>query len=191
MKNLKKIAAAVLVSAMAFSLAGCGSVKAVSMKDFKKVVKAVDSDDLEDNYIEIDEDEIKDWYSEYDHMDIINVAHTYDGDVYFVYYQFEDADAAADYFEDVYDDFKDELEDNELDGKQKSSLSKNSGYIMYKGEFEYSFMLADDMYFSTDDYLVGIYRADDMVVISICESDHKSDVELYNAFIKEIGFPSI
>ncbi len=190
MKNLKKIVAAVLVSAMAFSLAGCGSVKAVSMKDFKKAAKTV-SDDLEDNYSEIDEDEIKDWYSSYDHMDIINVAHTYDGDVYFAYYQFEDADAAADYFEDAYDDFKDQKENNDLDGKQKSSLGKNGGYIMFEGEFEYSFILADDMLFPSDDIVAGIYWADDMVVVALCESDHDRDVKTYDAFIKELGFPSI
>lgn len=187
MKNLKKIVAAVLVSVMAFSLAGCsfGKVTAVSMKDFKKAVKAVGDDDVEDSYYEIDEDEIEDWYRSYEKDDIIGVAGATDyDDLGFDYYQFEDADAAADYFEDLYDDFQDVKDDDDFDGKYKCSLGKSQGFIIFDGEL-------DDTDFGDDFMIGGIYWADDMIITCYCTSDKKKDVEKYNAFIDALGYPSI
>ncbi len=187
MKNLKKIVAAVLVSVMAFSLAGCGfgSVKAVSMKDFKKAVKAIGDDDFEESYYEIDEDEIEDWYSSYEKDDIIGVAYSTDyDDIFMNYYQFEDADAAADYFEDLYDEFQDVKDDDDFDGKSKCTLGKSQGYIILEGEM-------DDTSFGDDYVIAGIYWADDMIITCYCTSDKKKDVEKYDAFIDALGYPSI
>ena len=55
MKTLKRLAALVLVGAMALSLAACGtSKKKVTAKEFKKIMKAADFDVAESE----DEDDV-------------------------------------------------------------------------------------------------------------------------------------
>lgn len=173
MKNCKKILSVILVASMAFSLAGCSSIKAISKKDFKNALKELK---LDDDIIDRDYKDSKD--------DMEYSAYAFDDDQYYMFYQFEDAEAAHDYFEDeIYDDAKDAKEDKEIDGKFKMKLSKTSGYVIINGEND-----GDDIWEA--DYLYGgFYLKDDIIVVAMTTSDKKSDIKDVQAFLKEIGYP--
>lgn len=178
MKNCKKILSAILVASMAFSLAGCSSVKAIDKKDFKNALKELK---LDDDMREYKGDDIE--YYGYDEDDIKYLARVWDDDQWYMFIQFEDTEAAHDYFEDeFYDDIMDVKEDKDFDGKLKTKLSKSSGYIILKGESE-----SDD--FMEGEVYGGIYFKNDVVVVALATSDKKSDIKDIDTFLKSIGYP--
>ncbi len=76
------------------------------------------------------------------------------------------------------------IDDGDFDGKYKITITGNQGYVAFDGDF-------DDVSF-TDGYAVGgIYWADDMIIVALCESDKKKDVEKIDLFIDALGYPSI
>ncbi|MBO4636574.1 MAG: hypothetical protein J5685_05435, partial [Clostridiales bacterium] len=107
MKKLKSVVALVLVGASMMSLAGCAKkIEPLKKKDFK---------DALENALDIDDDD----YSDYDGSDYDNV--WYYEDKYFIdYYQYDDEDDAADWFEDVYDDYEDMIDDKDFSGRHRA-----------------------------------------------------------------------
>lgn len=179
MKNCKKILSAILVATMALSLVGCSSMKAIGKKDFKNALKELK---LDDDMREIEEESDLEWYG-YDDDDIEYYASAYDDEQYYLFIQFEDTEAAHDYFEDeFYDDVMDMKEDKDFDGKLKTKLSKSSGYIILNGE-------SDSKGFGKGDIYGGIYFKDNVIVVALANSNKKSDIKDINAFLKAIGYP--
>lgn len=172
MKNVKKVLSVAMVASMVFSMTACGkSFKAIDKKDFKKALKAIELDE--------DMEEIEDDNVEYLGIDDAEyAASAYDEDQMYMFIEFEDADAAKEYFEDeFYDDFEDAIEDEDIDGKYSNKISDDSGYIIVNGEND-----DEEMY-------GGIYFKDNVMVVAISYTTKKSDMKDIDAFLDAIGYP--
>lgn len=169
MKNFKKAMSLTLIMAMALSLTACGkSFKAISKKDFEKGLKAIKlDDDIEE---EDDEDELDD--------DMTYEALVYADNQAYRFMEFEDEDAAFDYFEEnYYDEFEDYLEDDEFEGEESHKLKKDTGYILFNGEED-----GDDVY-------GGVFLKGNTIVVAEAGSTKKSAKKDIDAFLKAIGYP--
>ena len=171
--KFKKIAALAQTATMVLSMTGCTlKIEKVSKKNFIKacVEAGYDEDELEE--YEYDEDEYDGLTYE---LDII------DDDITLAYLEFDDADDAADYFDDWYDEF----EDFDTKGSSKHVITKNYGYFVFDGEFDDEW----DILNIEDDAYLGVYFADDVVIIASAASDSKKDKKVIDAFLDEIGYP--
>ena len=177
MKKVKALAAGLLAGVMLFSMVGCANFKATTEKDFKKA--------LED---ELDLEEDDDYYvyeDDYTWIDDCDTAiYAYKKNAVFAFYEFDDPEDAADYFEDVYyDDFEDMIKDKDFDGKYAMSYNEKAatGYITFNGDA--------DSDFADDDIYGGVYCKDGILVVAMAYSDKSSDIDNVNAFLKAIGYP--
>lgn len=177
MKKVKALVAGLLAGVMLFSMVGCANFKATDEKAFKKA--------LEDEF-DLEEDE--DYYVYEDDYTWIDDCETsiyaYKKNAIFAFYEFEDAEAAGDYFEDYYyEDFEDMIKDKDFDGKYSMSYNSKSysGYITFNGEA--------DSDFADDDIYGGVYCKDGILIVAMAYSDKDSDKENVNAFLKAIGYP--
>lgn len=178
MKKFKALTAGLMAGVMLFSLVGCANFKATDKKSFENALEDVLDLEEQDDYWEYEDEDT--WIDDCD-----TVVYAYDGDCYYSFYEFDDPEDAADFFEDnYYDDFEDMIKDGDFEGKHVMSYNeKNStGYITFSGESD-----SDD--FFDDDIYGGVYCKDGIVVVAIAASDKKSDIEDVNAFLKAIGYP--
>ncbi len=170
MKN-KKVGALALASIMAFGMTGCTKIEKVSKKDFVKACEEAGYDE-DDIYEEEFEDDILEYAA------IIE-----DDDIILAYVQYGDEDDALERFDDLLDDF----EDADKNGTSKYVFMSNKyyGYFVLNGEIEDW----DEIEIEGDAYL-GIYYADDTIVMAIANSDSKKDKEVIDDFVKSLEYPN-
>lgn len=174
MRKIKSILAVVLVACMMLSVASCAkSVKKVDKDKFEAALEKVkiDDDDLYEN-----KNGTRDGY-DYD-----RTISAYDGNCIYVYIEFEDADECKEYFDDeIYDEFEDLKKDKDFDGKLQMHTGAHSGYVIFNGEAD-----GDDV---DGDVYGGIYFRDNVLVMVMCYSDKKSDIEDIQTVLKALGLP--
>lgn len=173
MKTMKKVVSIALVAAMMLSVAACGkNYKVVDKKTFKSALEDVAGFDEDDIY------DFKDYYDGAEHdLDCS------DGRIRYEYIQFEDNEAAMDYFEDYwYDDYEDMVDDGDFSGRRSSVITNTSAYILVNGESD-----SDD--FFDDDIYGGFFCKEDTVVLVYTVSDRDRDIEAVNEFLSAIGYP--
>lgn len=177
MKKVKAIVAGLLAGVMLFSMVGCANFKATDEKAFKKALEdELDLEEDDDYYVYEDGDT---WIDDCDTM-----IYAYKKNAVFGFLEFDDEEAAADYFEDYYyDDFEDMIKDKDFDGKYAMSYNDKagSGYITFNGDA--------DSDFADDDIYGGVYCKDGIIVVAMAYSDKSSDIDNVNAFLKAIGYP--
>lgn len=180
MKTFKRVMSVMLIAVMMLSLAGCVMFGKCTEKKFIKALEDVAKLD-DDEYTELEDDDLDYYYNSSD--DCEYCVYGYDGDCYYDYMTFEDADAARDYFEDhYYDDAQDMFEDDDFDGSHRIGSSGNSAYILLNGDSD-----SDDFY--DGDLYGGFFLKDDTIVIVLAFSDSKSDVNDIKDFLSAIGYP--
>ncbi len=169
MKISKKTVSMTLIMAMTLSMTACGkNFKQIDEDVFEEGLKVLK---LDDNMSEYDE---KDYLDD----DMTYKAFVYDDNQAYIYMEFEDEDAAIDYFEDnYYEDFEDYLLDEEFEGEESHKLKKDTGYILYNGEEE-----GDEVY-------GGIFLKGNTIVVAEAGSTKKSAKKDIDAFLDEIGYP--
>ena len=155
MKTVKKIVAAVLVSAMALSLAACGGskVKKISADDFKSKLE-------KEGYTVMDGD------SEEENVKTSLMAYDADMTVMLTYNEYTSKDAAKEMF----DGFKDALEEAKKDGSVKKSSVSSS-----------KITASDD-----DSYTVMLY-AEDMMIVAVSFSGGDDAAKKVDDAIKALG----
>ncbi|MCQ2482379.1 MAG: hypothetical protein MJ153_02685 [Clostridia bacterium] len=169
MKIFKKTVLFTFTVAMVLSMTACG-------KSFKQI----DEDKFEDGLKVLKLDDEMNEYDEDDYLDddMTYKAYVYDDNKAYIYMEFEDEEAAKDYFEDnYYEDFEDYLLDEEFEGEESHKLKKDTGYILFNGEEE-----GDDVY-------GGIFLKGETIVVAEAGSTKKSAMKDINAFLDEIGYP--
>ena len=182
MKNIKKILSVVMIVAMMASLVACKSFKAVDDGDFEDAIDEVYGEEVK----EISGDDIE--WSIYDGTDMDKNLYYYDysDELYIDYFEFDDEEAALEFFEDeYYKDFEDMIEDDDFEGSRSSGLSSSRGYIIVNGECD-----GDGFWTEIDEAYGGIYWVDNIVVVAVINSDKKSDIEDMDAFLDMIGLPT-
>ena len=177
MKNLTKgIVSVALVGSMLMSVAGCASFNLISYKDFKKA--------LEDA-VNLDDDDIREYKnSTVDGNDTKHEIYATDGKCAYMFIEFDDADDAVDYFEDVYDEFEDTVKDDDFDGSYKKAYSESSqtGYILVNGD-------SDNDDFMDGKCYGGIFLKENTIVVVMANSQKSSDIEDIDAVLDAIGYP--
>ncbi len=173
MKNFKRVAAALLISAMVLGFAGCG-VKEVEAKDFRDVVKDVLDCDKED----LDSADGKDL-----DIDYIEERIRYrgeDSDKYtVVYYEYEDEEAAKYFFDQEITTYKFYKSHDGIEGKIKFS----SKYMTVDASYEpYYDAKSEDIY-------GGIYLAGPYVIKVYCYSGKDKNKDTVDELLKELGLP--
>lgn len=173
--SLKKFVTMILTCAMVFTIAGCSkSIPDVSKKDF---MKACDKAGFEDYQInEFDEEDLDD--------DMTYEAMMRDGNIMLVYCEFEDEEAAHDYYGDIYASFNKLHDHKDASGNYKMFITKTSGYILFSGEVDDW----DDMSLDGDVYF-GIYFKEDYIVVAVSASDKGKDVKKIDKFLDELELP--
>ncbi|MCQ2049947.1 MAG: hypothetical protein MJZ22_02965 [Candidatus Saccharibacteria bacterium] len=170
MKN-KRIGALALASIMAFGMTGCTKIEKVSKKDFVKACEEAGYDE-DDIYEEDLEDEGLSYFGGIE-----------DDDIALIYIEYEDEDDALERFDDLLDDF----EDADKNGSSKYAFMSNKyyGYFVLNGEIEDW----DAIDFEGDAY-IGVYYADDTIVMALANSDSKKDKEVIDDFVESLGYPN-
>lgn len=172
MKKVKSFISVVLIGSMLFALAGCAKVKAYDKKEFKNILK---------DELGIKKDDIREY--EYDDEEYLSAEN---GKAFISVTFYEDADDAAEAFEDIYDDFSDDFDDGLFDGSHKMKSSDTNGYIIFDGTGNDD----DAERFSEDEYAYGgIFFADNMVVIVGTDKDKDSAREDVDEVLSALGFP--
>lgn len=174
--SFKRLTTVVLTCAMVLIMAGCSkSIPDVGKKDF---MKACDKAGYDDYMIsEFDEEDLDD--------DMTYEAIVRDGNIMLVYCEFEDEEAAHDYYGDIYASFLDLKNDKDASGSYRMFITKTSGYIIFNGEVDDW----DDMYLDGDVYF-GIYFKEDYIVVAVSESDKSKDVKTINKFLEQLELPT-
>ena len=107
----------------------------------------------------------------------------YDNSVTLEYFVFDedDIDEAAEGFEELYDEFVDEIEDEGFDGNISYDIGDGYGYILFDG--------SPDSEYSDENIYGGVYWAENTMLIVASERDSSSrdDVE---AFLNALGYPT-
>lgn len=180
MKNIKKILSVVMIVAMMTSLVSCKSFKVVDDGDFEDAIEEI----YDEEVMEISGDDIENaGLDEYDMEKFLSLI---EEDVSIAYAEFEDEEAARDFFEDeYYKDFEDMIKDDDFEGSHSSGLNNSRGYILFEGEAD-----GDGEWEETDEIYGGIYWTENMVIIAIAYSDKKSDIEDMNEFLDMLGLPT-
>jgi len=170
---MKKVMAIALVAAMMLSVAACGkNYKVVDKKTFKSALEDV---------ADFDDDQIYDYEDYYDGAE--HDLDCWDDNIRYEYIQFEDNEAAMEFFDDYYyDGFEDMIEDGDFEGRRSSAHSNTSAYILVNGESD-----SDD--FFDDDIYGGFFCKEDTVVIVYAISDRDRDMEAVDEFLSAIGYP--
>ena len=174
MKTMKKVLSIALVGAMMLSVAACGkgNYKIVDKKTFKNALEDV---------ADFDSDEIHDYEDYYDGAE--HDLDCWDGNIRYEYIQFEDNEAAMDFFDDYYyEDFQDMVDDHDFSGTRFSSHTNTSAYIIINGESD-----SDD--FFDDDIYGGFFCKEDTVVLVYAISDRQRDMDAVDEFLSAIGYP--
>lgn len=180
MKNIKKILSVVMIVAMMVSLVSCKSFKVVDDGDFEDAIEEI----YDEEVMEISGDDIEN--SGRNEYDIEKFLSLIDEDVSIAYVEFEDEEAALDFFEDkYYKDFEDMIEDDDFEGSHSSGLNNSRGYILFEGEAD-----GEGEWEDTDEIYGGIYWTENMVILAIANSDKKSDIEDMNEFLDMLGLPT-
>jgi hypothetical protein len=178
MKNFTKVIGSVLlIGSMALSVAGCAGFNAITAKEYKSAIKA--ATDLKSSDIRIEED------TRVGKADVNTTLRASEGKCYYGFIEFEDAEDAADYFEDeVYDGFLDMIEDKDFDGNYRETYSKSAatGYILVDGEGE------SDNDFNGDVY-GGVFLKDNTIVIAMATSGKNKDKDKIDAVLDQISYP--
>lgn len=187
MKKMRTIIAAVLACATALSFTGCGNAKKLQDEDFfydalDKGAKLDDDDCYHEKKAYVNGDKVE--YMIYSH----------DGDNYYTYLRFKDADDAMDYFEDhFYDSFADAVDDDAFEGYRKASVSKTAATVVFNGELEDStplYFYASSFYFYSDTELYGgVYLVNNVYIEVFSVEGSKRDKEKIDNVIKNLGFP--
>ena len=172
MKTLKRLAALVLVGAMALSLAACGtSKKKVTAKEFKKIMKAADFDVAESE--DEDDETVKQvWEATYN-----------DGDsgVYIVYYLFDSKGDAKASFSASYKDLEAEADDELFNG----DVEKKSWYFTADGEFdEDSEIMGGNM---AGDWYITCVVAEETLLVCYSTPDKSAKKVMKNA-LADLGY---
>ncbi len=180
MKNIKKILSVVMIVAMMVSLVSCKSFKVVDDGDFEDAIEEI----YDEEVYEISGDDLE--YIGLDEYDMEKFLSLIDEDVSIGYAEFEDEEAARDFFEDeYYKDFEDMIDDGDFEGSHSSGLNNSRGYILFEGEAD-----GDGEWEETDEIYGGIYWTENMVIMAIAYSDKKSDIEDMNEFLDMLGLPT-
>lgn len=180
MKNIKKILSVVMIVAMMVSLVSCKSFKVVDDGDFEDAIEEI----YDEEVMEISGDDIEN--SGRNEYDIEKFLSLIDEDVSIAYVEFEDEEAALDFFEDkYYKDFEDMIDDGDFEGSHSSGLNNSRGYILFEGEAD-----GEGEWEDTDEIYGGIYWTENMVILAIANSDKKSDIEDMNEFLDMLGLPT-
>ncbi|MBR5975922.1 MAG: hypothetical protein IK020_12150 [Clostridiales bacterium] len=167
-KTVEKLAALVMVGAMALSLAACGaSKKQVEPKDFEKTLEKAGF------IVEEDEDEDAEecrvaYYSDEDNEE---------GWVILTYYLFKSSSDARSCFNASYDDLKEEKDKGKMDG----TTSKNSWKFTGEGEFNSKSALGEGEY-----YVVGVV-GQKMVIIGYATGD-KASKKVLDKALSDLGY---
>lgn len=186
MKKLRTITAVVLSFATALSMAGCTSFKVI---DDEEVFY-----DALDDAVGIEEE---DTYNRENTMvgdaKVQYVIYAEDGDNYYTYIRFKREEDAMDYFDDIYDDFRDILEDNDFEGSHSMSESNSKGHIILDGILDdntpitfYSRSICGN---EDVELYGGIYVNDNVYIEVLTINGSKRDREKIDAFLKQIEFP--
>ena len=187
MKKMRTITAAVLACATALSFTACSNSKALQDEDF--FYEALDKG------AKIDEDECyheKNTYVNGDKVEYMICTH--DGDNYYTYLRFKNADDAMDFFEDsFYDSFADAIDDDEFEGYHKASLTKRNGTVVFNGELEDStplyFYITSFYNYSDTELYGGVYVMDNIYIEVFSVEGSKRDKEKIDNVLKNLGFP--
>lgn len=120
--------------------------------------------------IGIDSDDFSSYESSY-----YSVAYYYNSDYQFVYYEYDDTEDAQDMFEDAYEEFLDEIEDDDMTGSYY--YDGTSGYVVFDGEYYGDYMHGG--FFIRDNVLIEVYT----------NEDGSNEITTIDAFLNAIGFP--
>jgi len=175
-KMTKGIISVVLAGSMMMSLAGCANFNLITYKDFKKA--------LEDA-LDMDDDDIREYKnSSVDGNETKHEVYANDGKCRYAFIEFDDADDAVDYFEEVYDEFEDTLKDDDFDGSYKKAYNENAqtGYILLNGD-------SDNDDFMDGKVYGGVFLKENTIVIVMANSQKSSDMEDIDAMLSAIGYP--
>ena len=186
MKKLRAVTAAVLAFATTLSIAGCSNFKVIDDED-------VFFDAL-DEAVGIDDDETYHWKkTEVNGDDVEYIIYAQDGDNFYTYIRFEEADDAMDFFEEAYDDFEDVIKDKDFEGSHSMSMNKTRGMILFDGDLDDNseIMLYSRSLYNYDDLEIygGVYVNQNVYIEVFTVNGSKRDREKVDMFLKEIGFP--
>ena len=187
MKKMRTIIAAVLACATALSFTGCSNAKKLQDEDFFY--------DALDKGAKIDEDDCyhdKNTYVNGDKVEYMIC--TRDGDNYYTYLRFKDADDAMDYFEDsFYDSFSEAIEDDAFEGYHKNAVTKHSATVVFSGDLEDStplyFYYTYFYSYSDTEFYGGVFVIDNVYIEVVSVDGSKRDKEKINNVLKNLGFP--
>ncbi|MBQ6017728.1 MAG: hypothetical protein IJL19_07585 [Clostridiales bacterium] len=187
MKKMRTIIAAVLACATALSFTGCGNAKRLQDEDFFY--------DALDKGAKIDDDDCYHEKNAYVNGDKVEyMIYSHDGDNFYTYLRFKDADDAMDYFEDsFYDSFEEALDDDAFEGYHKASVSRNAATVVFNGELEDStplYFYGSSFYFYSDaEFYGGVYLVNNVYIEVFSVEGSKRDKEKIDNVIKNLGFP--
>lgn len=186
MKKLSSLIAAVLVGSAILSVAGCSAFK-VKLIDEKAYFEA-----LEKNAgISKKDTLVHEKNSTYDGHDVEYVTFTDQDGSSFCYIRYEDADDAMDEFMITYDSLEELLDDGTFEGSNKRMINNDQGYILLDGSVEEGTAFAGMTFFTGDTHYYGGYYVNNNVFIEILTLDgSKSDKEMIDAMLKELGLPT-
>ena len=148
---------------------GLGGFAKISASDFETVLA-----DCSD----IDEDDI----DTYEGSMYTMVTYYYD-DYCILYYEYDDEEDAADYFEDTYEDYLDMIEDGGFEGNHSEYMDDTCGYILIDGESFTDNFLDDDLY-------GGIYYAENTYLIILTTSHDQNKENTIDQILNAIGYPN-
>ncbi len=175
MKKVKSIISMALIGSMLFSFAGCG-IKEYDKKGVKEVLN--DKLDLEkdDDYRVSNGKDADKFYGSYGKAD-------------FTITIYDDEDDAYDAFEIIYEFYEDDIEDECYEGKTKTKIKDDNGFVTINAECVDDGLTCTEKY----SYYRGIYYSGCMIVSVGVTSDKKKEVkdsarEDVQEFVKAFGF---
>ena len=187
MKKIHSLIAVILVAATILSLSGCARFKRIDDED--------QFFDALENAVGIDEDEtIHEKNSKVNGDKVEYLIYTGDGDNFYTYIRFKNADDAMDYFDEFYQGFEDLKEDKEFDGSNTMSMSKTRGMILFDGEVEaengLNFYHMNKYFFEDTEIYGGVYVYDNVYIEVYSANGSKRDKEKIKTFLKTLKFPT-
>lgn len=174
---MKKFLSIAMAGVMMMSLAGCKKIAYIDDEDdFIDALEDVADIDEDDCYIRED--------FENEGYDVEISVSASDGKLNYGYLRFEDADDAAEYFEDeMYDEFRDVVDDGDFDGKYKMKFTSSEGYILMNGEEDGDEFLGGDVY-------GGIFLKNDVIIVVLSSSTKEKNTSKVDEFLRALGLPT-